>query len=84
MTRVGSQGTAGIKKVTRVGLEWRRVGYRRTVVCSAGTLVGPFISLKSLEEKLPADRFMRVHRSFILKHDKTITIARSRIVLGKT
>ncbi|WP_423128457.1 LytR/AlgR family response regulator transcription factor [Gaoshiqia sp. Z1-71] len=41
-------------------------------------------SVKSLEQKLPADRFMRVHRSFIVNLDKVETIERSRIVFGKT
>jgi DNA-binding LytR/AlgR family response regulator len=40
-------------------------------------------TVKSLEEKLPADRFMRVHRSFIVNLDKIETIERSRIVFGK-
>lgn len=41
-------------------------------------------TVKSLEEKLPTDRFMRVHRSFIVNLDKVETIERSRIVFGKT
>lgn len=41
-------------------------------------------TVKSLEEKLPTDRFMRVHRSFIVNLDKIETIERSRIVFGKT
>jgi two-component system, LytTR family, response regulator LytT len=40
-------------------------------------------SLKLLESKLPADRFMRVHRSFIINLRKIDTIDRSRIVFGK-
>lgn len=40
-------------------------------------------SLKSLETKLPADKFMRVHRSFIVNLEKIDTIERSRIVFGK-
>jgi len=41
-------------------------------------------SVKSLEQKLPADRFMRVHRSFIVNLGKVETIERSRIVFGET
>tara|TARA_R110002050_G_scaffold2116_2_gene12918 strand:- start:1825 stop:2544 length:720 start_codon:yes stop_codon:yes gene_type:complete len=41
-------------------------------------------TVKSLEEKLPTDRFMRVHRSFIVNLDKIETIERSRIVFRKT
>jgi two-component system, LytTR family, response regulator LytT len=40
-------------------------------------------SLKTLELKLPADKFMRVHRSFIVNLEKIETIDRSRIVFGK-
>ncbi len=40
-------------------------------------------SLKVLETKLPADKFLRVHRSFIVNLEKIETIDRSRIVFGK-
>jgi DNA-binding LytR/AlgR family response regulator len=40
-------------------------------------------SLKLLELKLPDNRFMRVHRSFIVNLEKIDTIERSRIVFGK-
>lgn len=40
-------------------------------------------SLKILEIKLPSDKFMRVHRSFIVNLEKIDTIDRSRIVFGK-
>lgn len=40
-------------------------------------------SLKNLEMKLPSDKFMRVHRSFIVNLEKIDTIDRSRIVFGK-
>lgn len=42
------------------------------------------VSLKSLEEQLPADRFIRVHRSYIVQPSKIRTIERNRIVMGKT
>jgi len=41
-------------------------------------------SLKILEKKLPPEKFMRVHRSFIVNLEKIDTIDRSRIVFGKT
>jgi two-component system, LytTR family, response regulator LytT len=41
-------------------------------------------SLKLLETKLPEQKFMRVHRSFIVNLDKIVTIERSRIIFGKT
>lgn len=40
-------------------------------------------SMKSIESKLPADRFMRVHRSFIVNLHRIDTVERSRIVFGK-
>ena len=39
-------------------------------------------SLKLLETKLPPEKFMRVHRSFIVNLEKIETIERSRIVFG--
>ena len=41
------------------------------------------MSMKSLEEKLPVDRFMRVHRSFIVNLKHVTTIERGRIIFGK-
>ena len=41
------------------------------------------MSLKSLEELLPASEFIRVHRSFIVRLDKVKVIERNRIVYGK-
>ena len=38
------------------------------------------LSMKSLEEKLPEDRFMRVHRSYIVNLEKVSTVERFRIV----
>ena len=42
------------------------------------------MSLKSLEEQLPGQKFVRVHRSFIVHMDKIKVIERNRIVFGKT
>lgn len=39
-------------------------------------------SLKALEEKLPASKFMRVHRSFIVNLDKISAITRNTIQIG--
>ena len=38
------------------------------------------LSMKSIEEQLPSDRFMRVHRSFIIHLSKISVIERNRIV----
>lgn len=40
-------------------------------------------SLKALEEKLPAKRFMRVHRSYIVSLDKISSITRNAMQIGK-
>src|SRR5882757_8885181 len=40
-------------------------------------------SLKSLEEKLPGKKFMRVHRSFIVSLDKINSITRNALQIGK-
>ncbi|MBC8005415.1 MAG: response regulator transcription factor [Verrucomicrobia bacterium] len=40
-------------------------------------------SIKSMEQKLPEDKFMRVHRSFIVNLERIETIERSRILFGK-
>ncbi len=39
-------------------------------------------TMKSLEEKLPSEKFMRVHRSFIVSLNKIKTIERDRIIFG--
>ncbi len=41
------------------------------------------LSLKALDEKLPAHRFMRVHRSYIVALDKISTIANNHIIFDK-
>ena len=41
------------------------------------------LSMKSIEEKLPADRFMRVHRSYIVNLSKISVIERNRIVFDE-
>lgn len=38
------------------------------------------LSMKAIEENLPSDRFMRVHRSFIVNLSKVSVVERSRIV----
>ena len=40
----------------------------------------PLISFKKLESKLPANSFMRVHRSYIVNLKKITTVERSRIL----
>ena len=41
------------------------------------------ISMRAMEEKLPASQFIRVHRSFIVQKQKIKIIDKGRIVFGK-
>jgi two-component system LytT family response regulator len=41
-------------------------------------------SMKAIEEQLPPDKFLRVHRSFIVNTDKIRVIERNRIVFDNT
>jgi len=41
------------------------------------------LSMKSLEEKLPADKFMRVHRSYMVNLKKITAISHNRVIFGK-
>jgi len=41
------------------------------------------MSLKLLGEELPADRFIRVHRSYIIHRKKIASVNKNRIVIGK-
>ncbi len=41
------------------------------------------MSLKSLEETLPSERFTRVHRSYIIHRNKITSIQKNRITIGK-
>ena len=42
------------------------------------------MSMKAMEELLPASRFLRVHRSYIVNKEKIRIVDRGRIVFGKT
>jgi len=41
------------------------------------------LSLKSLEDNLPPDRFMRVHRSYIVALDKIVSVSNHRIMIDQ-
>jgi two-component system, LytTR family, response regulator LytT len=56
--------------------------YVKIHLASSPKAVLTLMTLKSLEEKLPAQRFMRVQRSFIVALDKITAIAKGRIQLG--
>lgn len=51
---------------------------------SEGEPVSSLMSMRDIEELLPADRFMRVHRSFIVNLPMVEVVERGRIVFGKT
>lgn len=57
--------------------------YVKVFVVNSPKPVLSLSSLKQLESKLPVQKFMRVHRSFIVNLEKIETIERSRIVFGK-
>ena len=38
-------------------------------------------SLRSYEEKLPADRFLRIHRSYIVNLSRIVAVERKHVVL---
>lgn len=40
-------------------------------------------SLKALEEKLPARKFMRIHRSYIVALDKIAAVTRNKVQIGE-
>ena len=42
------------------------------------------MSMKAMEEMLPASRFMRVHRSYIVQKSKIRVVEHNRIIFGKT
>lgn len=48
-----------------------------------GTSIMSLMSLRNMELGLPASKFMRVHRSFIVQTSKIKVIERNRIVFGK-
>jgi two-component system LytT family response regulator len=59
---------------------------QREYVCihlTDGTSIMTLLSMKSVEERLPKNYFMRVHRSFIVNLNKITVIERQRIVFDK-
>uniref|UniRef100_UPI003D33FAD1 LytR/AlgR family response regulator transcription factor n=1 Tax=Saccharicrinis sp. 156 TaxID=3417574 RepID=UPI003D33FAD1 len=56
--------------------------YVKLYIEGTSKLIVFYSTMKSLEEKLPLDRFMRVHRSFIVSLNKIKTIERNRIIFG--
>jgi len=40
------------------------------------------LTMKGLAETLPAERFLRIHKSFIVAIDRISTISRNRVMIG--
>ncbi|MFI3285856.1 MAG: LytTR family DNA-binding domain-containing protein [Rikenellaceae bacterium] len=53
------------------------------IVLSTGDIVTVHGSLSSILEKLPQNRFIKVHRSFIVNLDEVKLLERSSIIFGK-
>ncbi len=51
------------------------------IVTDGGRPVMSLGSLRSYEEKLPADRFMRIHRSYIVNLSRIVAVERKQVVL---
>lgn len=49
-----------------------------------GSEITSLMSMKEIEDMLPSDIFMRVHRSFMVNMDTVEVVERNRIVYGKT
>lgn len=58
--------------------------YIKIFLLSSARPVITRMSMKSMEEKLPSDQFLRVHKSFIVSLKKIVSIRKGRINLAKT
>ena len=56
--------------------------YLRIYVDSSPRPLMTLFSMKRMEETLPADRFMRIHRSYIICLDRIAQVARGRVILN--
>ena len=56
--------------------------YIKIHLASANKPVLTKMSLKAMEEKLPADKFIRIHKSYIVAADKIRVIKRDLINIG--
>ena len=52
------------------------------VHCTDGRVLMPLISLKKMEEILPAGRFFRVQRSYLVALDKVTAMEKGRVIFG--
>ena len=56
--------------------------YIKIFIANATRPVITRLSMKSIEEKLPSDKFVRVHKSFIVSLDKIISIRKGKISIN--
>lgn len=56
--------------------------YIKIFIANATRPIITRMSLKSIEEKLPADKFVRVHKSFIVSVEKIVSIRRGKISIN--
>jgi DNA-binding LytR/AlgR family response regulator len=56
--------------------------YIKIFIANATRPIITRLSMKSIEEKLPPDRFVRVHKSFIIAIDKIISIRKGKISIN--
>lgn len=69
-----------VDTITYIEVQKDRVVFFRT----EGEPVSSLMSMRDLEDHLPSDRFMRVHRSFIVNMGNIEVVERGRIIFGKT
>ena len=58
--------------------------YIKIFVTSSTRAVITKMSMKTMEEKLSAQRFIRTHKSYIVNADKITAIKRDLVVIDKT
>ncbi|QHT67835.1 response regulator transcription factor [Rhodocytophaga rosea] len=58
--------------------------YVKILLVGANKPILSLLSLKNLEGKIPTDRFMRVHRSYIVALDKISAISNNVIIINNT
>lgn len=56
--------------------------YIKIFIANATRPIITRLSMKSIEEKLPADKFVRVHKSFIVALDKIVSIRKGKISIA--
>jgi len=56
--------------------------YVKIHLVSSPNPISSLMSLKAIEEKLPASKFLRIHRSFIVAVNKIDTIAKNAVQIG--